>query len=146
MALPRTDPLSQPAIPAPTAAPALAMAASDIRKAILDGQQALDDGDLGRARELYRPLLEASLLPHDPALQVGEGLYRTHDYAGAVRAFQRAGGFSRSEAQQQYDYAVSLYEIGRYGDAKRELAHALPSLEVTPEVARYRTRIEGAIE
>ena len=113
--------------------------------AVADGQRALDDGDLGRARASYQSALEAVTLTHESALKVGEGLYRTHDFAGAVRAFERAGSFARSEAQFQYDNAVSLYEIGRYRDARRELATALPFIDVTPEVARYRAKIQGSL-
>ena len=116
-----------------------------MNNALAGGQRSLDDGDLARARESYQSALESVSLTHEAALKVGEGLYRTHDFAGAVRAFQRAGTFARSEAQAQYYNAVSLFEIGRYREAKRELAAALPSIEVTPEVARYRAKIQGSL-
>ena len=134
-------PLPQPRPSAPS--PRDAGNAIDAIRVVAEGQRALDDGDLARARERYRSALAASSLPHEAALKVGEGLYRTHDFDGAVRAFQRAGTLVRSEAQFQYYLAVSLFEIGKYADAKRELTAALPNIEVTPEVARYRTKIEG---
>ena len=37
-------------------------------------------------------------------------------------------------------------ENGRYAESKRELQAALPFIEVTPDVQRYRVKIEGAIE
>ena len=134
-------PLPQPSTSG-TASPTVTQAV-DVIRAVAEGQRALDDGDLARARERYRSALEATSITHDAALKVGEGLYRTHDFGGAVRAFQRAGNLFRSEAQSQYYLAVSLFETGRYADAKRELTAALPNIEVTPEVARYRTKIEG---
>lgn len=131
--------------PAPVPAKSSPRPASDGNLAIAEGQRSLDNGDLARARESYRSALESASLSHDAALRVGEGLYRTHDFAGAVRAFQRAGPFARSEAQAQYYHAVSLYEIGRYRDAKRELAAALPFIEATPDVVRYQKKIEGSL-
>ena len=142
--------MPSPAVrPSPQPAPAPAKSSprptSDVNLAIAEGQRSLDNGDLARARENYQSALESASLSHDAALRVGEGLYRTHDFAGAVRAFQRAGPFARSEAQAQYYHAVSLYEIGRYRDAKRELAAALPFLEATPDVVRYQKKIEGSL-
>ena len=131
--------------PAPVPAISSPRPASDVNRAIAEGQRSLDDGDLARARESYQSALESASLSHDAALRVGEGLYRTHDFAGAVRAFQRAGSFARSEAQAQYYLAVSLYESGRYRDAKHELAAALPFIEATPDVVRYQKKIEGSL-
>ena len=131
--------------PAPVPAKSSPRPASDVNLAIAEGQRSLDDGDLVRARASYGSALESPSLGHDAALRVGEGLYRTHDFAGAVRAFQRAGSFARSEAQAQYYLAVSLYESGRYRDAKRELAAALPFIEATPDVVRYQKKIEGSL-
>src|SRR5204862_71324 len=62
------------------------------------------------------------------------------------RAFERAAGFRKGEEPYHSYLAVSLYETGRYNAAKRELAAALPYIEVTPDIARYRIKIEGAIE
>jgi hypothetical protein len=41
---------------------------------------------------------------------------------------------------------VALYETGQYGTAKRELAAGLSFIEIGPDVARYRAKIEGALE
>ena len=68
------------------------------------------------------------------------------EFARAARVFAAAGVIAHGEEQYRYYYAVALYETSRYGDAKRELAAALPHITVTPGVARYRAKIEGAIE
>ena len=68
----------------------------------------------------------------------------TGDYSDAVRAFQRVGNLSRGEEDLRYYKAVSLYETGRYDDARKELACALPYIPLTEDVSRYRTKIEQA--
>jgi hypothetical protein len=73
-------------------------------------------------------------------------MYRVRDFAGAASAFKRAGTPGRGEERYHYYYAVALYETARYSDAKRELNAALPFVTLTADVARYRVKIEGAIE
>ena len=77
---------------------------------------------------------------------MAEGLYRSRDFPGAIRAFERAGAIGAGEEQYHYYYAVALYENGLYAPAKRELRAALPYIEIRPDVARYQTKIDGAIE
>ncbi len=97
-------------------------------------------GDLATARAIYNSQLDTPQLPHGDLLKVGEGLYRSRDFRGAVRAFVRAGTLAKGEEPYRYYLAVSLYESGQYAAAKRELA------EKTPDVERYRVKIEGAID
>jgi hypothetical protein len=132
------DPTPQPPTPQP--------AVRDVAAVLADAQRAIDDGDIVRARSIYGALSAAPSLSHDVALRVAEGLYRVHDFAGAARLFARVGAIGQGEERYHYSYAVALYETGRYGDAKRELAAALPYIAVTPDVTRYRAKIEGAIE
>ncbi|HEV7428190.1 MAG TPA: hypothetical protein VGQ46_17675 [Thermoanaerobaculia bacterium] len=135
-----TAPAPQPPSPAPQ--PATRSVDADLA----DAQHAIDDGDIARARAIYSALATTPSLPHDAALRVAEGLYRVRDFAGAARTFATAGAIGRGEEQHHFYYAVALYESGRYADAKRELAAALPYIEVTPDVTRYRAKINGAIE
>jgi tetratricopeptide (TPR) repeat protein len=114
--------------------------------ALADADRAVNRGDLAAARTLYRSLLDAPQISHATALRVAEGLYRSRDFAGTIRAFERAGAIGKGEEQYHYYYAVALYESGRYAGAKRELRAALSFIEVTPDVERYRVKIEGAIE
>ena len=114
--------------------------------ALAEADRAVNSGDLAAARALYRSVLDSPGLTHVAALHVAEGLYRSRDFAGAIRAFERAGPIQTGEEQYHYYYAVALYESGRYAESKRELRAALPFIEVTPDVERYREKIEGAIE
>jgi Flp pilus assembly protein TadD len=69
-------------------------------------------------------------------------LYRTGDYSDALRALQKLGTFLRGEEDLRFYKAVALYEIGRYDEAKKELACALPYIQMTEDVSRYQTKIE----
>jgi tetratricopeptide (TPR) repeat protein len=79
------------------------------------------------------------------ALKQAEALYAAGNYAQAVRAFGKLKPQGKAEARYRFEFAASLYEIGWYEDARRELAAAVPDIEITPEVARYRAKIEGSI-
>ena len=57
-------------------------------------------------------------------------------------AFRKLGAFARGEEDLRYYDAVSLYETGNYGAAQKELACALPFLQITDDVSRYRSKIE----
>ena len=111
-----------------------------------DAERAVNSGDLAKARTLYRAIVDAPQLSHAAALRAAEGLYRSRDFAGAIRAFQRAGAIGKGEEQYHWYYAVALYENGLRRDAKRELRAALPFIEMTPEVAHYRALIEAAAD
>jgi hypothetical protein len=142
-------PVPQPVVPAPqppAPAPKMDPAVRDVAASLADAQRAIDSGDVDRARSIYDALSGTPSLSHDAALHVAEGLYRVRDFAGAAKAFARAGAIGHGEEGYHYYYAVALYETGHYGDAKRELAAALPYVTMTPDVARYRAKIEGAIE
>jgi tetratricopeptide (TPR) repeat protein len=150
---PQPVPVPQPKSPDPQPAPAPQPKSPapkpQVREAdrsLADAQRAIDGGDIDLARSIYTTLATAPSLSHDAALHVAEGLYRVRDYAGAAKAFARAGAIGRGEEGYHYYYAVALYETGRYANAKRELAAGLPYIAVTPDVTRYRAKIEGAIE
>ena len=123
-----------------------ALSATELSKRLAAADSALAKNDLLAARAIYRALVETPGLDHAPSMRIAEGSYRARDFATAIRAFERAGGFRKGEEPYHYYLAVSLYETGRYNAAKRELTAALPYIEVTPDIARYRTKIEGAIE
>jgi outer membrane biosynthesis protein TonB len=139
-------PTPQPPAPAPQPPPKAPLAVQDVATRLADAQRAIDSGDIDRARSIYEALSSIPSLSHDAALRVAEGLYRLRDFSGAAKAFVRAGAIGRGEEGYHYYYAVALYETGRYGNAKRELAAGLPYVTITPDVARYRAKIEGAIE
>jgi tetratricopeptide (TPR) repeat protein len=99
-------------------------------------------GDVENANAMYARLMNAPNAPRDLLAAVAAGFYRTGDYADALRAFQKLGTFARGEEDLRYYKAVALYETGRYVEAKKELECALPFIEMTDEVNRYREKIE----
>ena len=105
--------------------------------------QALNRNDLAGARKIYVQIAAQPGLDHATLIHLGEQSYRARDFATAARAFSRSG-FNTSEAPYRYYYAVALFETGQSAAAKRELSQALPYIEVTPDVAAYRTKIENA--
>ena len=105
--------------------------------------QALNRNDLATARKIYDQIAAQPGLDHATLIHLGEQSYRARDFATAAHALSRSG-FNSSEAPYRYYYAVALYETGQSAAAKRELSLALPYIEVTPDVAAYRTKIESA--
>jgi tetratricopeptide (TPR) repeat protein len=133
-------------VPAPVPVTPAPLSAAELSKRLAAADAALAKNDLLSARSIYRAVVETPGLDHAASMRIAEGSYRARDFATAIRAFERAAGFRKGEEPYHYYLAVSLYETGRYNAAKRELAAALPYIEVTPDIARYRTKIEGAIE
>lgn len=138
------NPPPQPQIAAPTPTPPPTSATID-SAAMLDGaNKALDANDLAAARAGFAKVAALPELPHATLLKAAEGLTRSRDFHPAVSAFERAGTFAAGEETYRYFYAVALYESGRYRDAKRELAAALPAIKQTADVKRYKSKIEHA--
>ncbi|HEX6159609.1 MAG TPA: hypothetical protein VF111_05545 [Thermoanaerobaculia bacterium] len=128
--------------PTPTPRPMTSTPAP--RRDLASAERALDANDLPTARVIFREHLEAS--PNRATLlRIAEGLYRARDFAGALIGLRRLGELQLSERPYRYYIAVALYETGDYAGAKRELLAALPHIELTPDVERYRAKILGAI-
>jgi hypothetical protein len=142
-----TDGRGGPIEPRPaTAAPTpRALSASEVVTRLAAAERGLNAGNLTDARRAYRELLGVPGLEHETLIRVAEGLYRARDFSGALSAFNRVGTLRRGEEPYRYYIAVALYETGDFARAKKELAAALPYIEVTPDVARYRTKIEGSL-
>jgi outer membrane biosynthesis protein TonB len=136
------------AMPAPTpqnpaqAKPALS--AKDISSRLATAERALGNAQLAEARRIYREILDTPGIDRESILQVAEGSYRARDFAGTLAAFKALGALKRGEEPYGYYHAVSLYETGAYDAAKKVLAAATPFIEMTPDVVRYRTKIEAA--
>lgn len=135
-----TQPRPQPQQPTRRAPPAEAL--GDLAAA----DEALRHGDLERAHALYSQLLHSDLTDRDTLLQVARGLYQAEDFLGAVQAFARVGSLRPGEEPYHYYAAVALFEAGYFAAAKKQLACALPYIEVTDDVARYEAKIEAAVE
>lgn len=99
-------------------------------------------GQLEDANRIYVALAQSPQSTREAIAAAAAGLYRTGGFAEAVRAFTRLGRFAVGEDDLRYYYAVSLYEIGKYDEARTELAAALPNLQRTDDVERYRAKIE----
>ncbi|HEX7151202.1 MAG TPA: hypothetical protein VF618_06920 [Thermoanaerobaculia bacterium] len=131
---------SRPVPPTPAPQPR----AVDVRTRLAEGERLLGRNELTEARAIYRELIAVSSLDHATLLRIAEGAYRARDFETTVRAFGRAGTLRAQEQPYRYYLAVALYETGNYAAAKRELTAALPHIEVTPDVARYKAKIEGS--
>jgi tetratricopeptide (TPR) repeat protein len=101
-------------------------------------------GRVAEAVEIYARVAAAAV-PREALARAATGLYRTRAYQPAVGAFARLAPFGRGEEDLRYYYAVSLFESGRYAQAQHELACALPFLQLTDDVIRYRMRIEQMV-
>lgn len=135
----------EPPRPAATSTPAArTLAAGEVATRLSTADRSLNTGNLAEARRVYRELLGAPGLDHETFIRIAEGLYRARDFSGAISAFNRAGTLRAGEEPYRYYIAVALYETGDFARAKKELVAALPYIEVTPDVARYRTKIEGS--
>ncbi|HKR63827.1 MAG TPA: hypothetical protein VJZ00_08850 [Thermoanaerobaculia bacterium] len=99
-------------------------------------------GQLAEANRIYVALAQGPSSTREAIAAAATGLYRTGEFHEAVRAFTRLGNFNRGEDDLRYYYAVSLYEIGKFAEAKQNLNTALPNLQRTADVERYRAKIE----
>jgi len=130
-AAPAPSPVPAPAPPPPIIDPTLDMAAS-----------LAANGQPDQARRVYLALLNTANVSRATIAASAQGLYRLGDYADAVEAFRNLGTFAPSESDLRYYNAVSLFETGRYAEAKKELACALPYIQITSDVERYRDKIQ----
>ena len=119
-------------------------ARADVPSRLAAGERALASANLNEARRVYRELLTVAGLDRNELIRIGEGLYRSRDFAPALAAFRRLGKLKAGEEAYRYYIAVALFETGDFVTAKSELAAALPFIEVTPDVQRYRDKIGAA--
>jgi hypothetical protein len=101
-----------------------------------------ENNRLREANVIYERLATSQHVARDVLIGAAIGLYRTGAYREAAGAFQRLSGFARGEEDLRYYHAVSLYESGQFEAARKELLCALPFLQVTEAVTRYRAKIE----
>jgi tetratricopeptide (TPR) repeat protein len=122
------------------------------RTATLSGSEALTTlrqatdlataGEHEAAQALYVRLANDRNVRREVLTEAAIGLYRINSFEESVAAFRRMDVFARGEEDLRYYFAVALYETGAYREAQKELYCALPFIEVTDEVARYRLKIE----
>jgi len=129
--VPASAPIVAPSTPPPVIDPTLDQAAS-----------LATNNQPDQARRVYLALLNQANVSRQTIAEAARGLYRLGAFADAVEAFRNLGTFNRGEEDLRYYNAVSLFEIGHYEDAKKELACALPYIQITSDVARYRDKIQ----
>jgi hypothetical protein len=104
-----------------------------------------NNGLVEDANRIYNRLATSENVPREVVAEAAIGLYRTGAFRESVDAFRRMGTFARGEEDLRYYHAVALFEIGEYEGAQKELACALPFIQVTDDVARYRLKIEQTL-
>jgi hypothetical protein len=143
---PALEPLPAP-VPAPEPRPTLPNTIVVPPPAIIDptldqATSLATNNQPDQARRVYLALLNQANVSRQTIAEAARGLYRLGAFADAVEAFRNLGIFNRGEEDLRYYNAVSLFEIGHYEDAKKELACALPYIQITSDVARYRDKIQ----
>jgi|GEM_PF-729171 len=128
--------------PAPAPVPVKVKKIESIASMLRRAESAVRKGNTSEASRLYEEVATSSRATREAIATASIGLYRLSNYSAAVNAFNRLGTFAHGEEDLRYYDAVSLYEIGRYDEARRQLACALPYLETNDAVRRYRARIE----
>ncbi|MFL6244505.1 MAG: hypothetical protein ACJ74H_00645 [Thermoanaerobaculia bacterium] len=142
-AAPQPEPQLAPLPARPEAVSGNSAAVQEALNSLRQAEAFADEGEVREASEIYTRL--ASGEPREIVAAAAVGLYRTGAYREAVQAFRRLGALGRGEEDLHYYFAVSLYESGDYEAARHELMCALPYIELTDEVARYRIKIEQAL-
>jgi hypothetical protein len=123
-------------------AAAEAAARQNLLASLRQAQAYANSGQVDDANRIYLALLNGPNPSRELLAAAGTGLYRTGSFKNAADAFHRLGTFARGEEDLRYYNAVALFETGQYDAAKKELACALPYIQVTTDVARYRAKIE----
>lgn len=108
-------------------------------------EAAASNGNIAEAVRLYAGLAGSAGVPREVLAEAAVGLYRTGAFREASDAFRKFGTFAKGEEDLRYYNAVALYETGQFAEAQKELACALPFIQMTDDVARYRTKIEGTV-
>ena len=116
--------------------------AIDVEATLRQAGRLAASGTTDQASDLYVRVVGAPNASRDALGAAATGLYRIGDFPAAVRAFARLGSFLRGEEDLRYYDAVCLFETGQYEQARIELSCALPYIQVTEDVARYRAKIE----
>lgn len=124
--------------------PPAGVSPAELAQRLAAADRALSESRLDVARRIYRDLGASRDIPRATLIQVAEGLYRARDFGATLGVFERVGPLAPGEEMYRYYIAVAAFETAQYARAKRELAAALPHIDVTPEVEAYRARIESA--
>ena len=112
----------------------------EMQRLLRRAEALVEEGRLDDASKIYAQLARNPQLGRVERVAVATGSYRIGDFARAAQLLEKLT-IGRGEEDLYYYRAVSLFEIGRYADAHRDLQRALPHIEITDEVARTREKI-----
>jgi len=148
-AVPTPDPMPAPAVvperrvvTMATAVPSPGSSGTVYLTTLRQAEALADNGYAAEANRIYAGLASSGGVPREVVAEAAVGLYRTGAFRDAAEAFRRLGAFARGEEDLRYYNAVALYESGDYAAAQKELMCALPFIEESDDVARYRVKIE----
>ena len=113
--------------------------------ALRTAEAAVGNGNVDEAVRIYSGLVGSPNAPREVLAEAAVGLYRVGAFREAVEAFRKFGTFARGEEDLRYYHAVALYETGNYEAAQKELACALPFIQMSDDVQRYRSKIENTV-
>jgi len=133
---------TQAPLPTPAPSRSASLSGSEALTALRQANDFVTAGEHAAAHELYVRLAGDRNVTREVLAESAVGLYRIASYDESVAAFRRMDVFARGEEDLRYYFAVALYETGAYREAQKELSCALPFIQVTDDVARYRLKIE----
>ncbi|MDQ3281719.1 MAG: hypothetical protein M3Q69_09930, partial [Acidobacteriota bacterium] len=131
-----------PVLTMPTLATTTAAGDRNALTTLREAEGFAEAGQLQEAASRFADVARSQNVSREVLAQAAIGLYRVGEYRDAAEAFRRIGTFGRGEEDLRYYHAVALYEVGEYEAAERELNCALPYIQLTEDVERYRLKIE----
>jgi hypothetical protein len=122
--------------------PALGQTPADYLPELRQADALADAGELSQANAIYSRIATTAGVPRQILIEAAIGLYRTGAFRDSLTAFAALGELAKGEEDLRFYTAVALFETGAYLDAEKQLACALPFIQMTEEVSRYRIKIE----
>ncbi len=95
------------------------------------------------AGDIYLRILGQPTLPRYVLMAVGRGLNRCRFFNQSQDAYDRASPLEKGEERDMFSVAVNQFELGNFSLAREYLRRSIDSIEQTPEVKYYRSRIES---
>jgi hypothetical protein len=114
--------------------------ASDVTQA----QQLLNEGKIIAARDLFISLSDLTGLPRSTTLAIARGLSQASAFHESSVQYYKIQPFQKGEELHMFTEAVNRYELGDLKTARELLARAVPALQLTREMAVYKSKIEAA--
>ena len=126
--------------------PAFGQTDADYLPSLRQADALADAGELSAATAMYARIATTANVPRQIVIEAAIGLYRTSAFPESLAAFRSLGELAKGEEDLRFYTAVALFETGAYLEAEKELACAVPFIQMTDDVARYRARIEQSAQ